>query len=81
MQPRAFANLYVDLLKQTARVPALPYDTLSARKEVDSILQIHGTTRDTVKASILWYNQNAATWKVIMDSVTASLEREQGTHP
>jgi hypothetical protein len=81
MQPRAFASLYVDLLKHAARTPALPSDTLSAKREVDSILRVHEMDRHAVEMSILWYNQNAETWKSIMDSVTSSLEREQASHP
>jgi hypothetical protein len=81
MQPRAFAKLYADLLKHSSRVPAPPSDTITTRREVDSILQIHGTNRDAVETSILWYNQNAEMWKSIMDSVTANLEREQASRP
>jgi hypothetical protein len=79
--PGQFADLYVHLLKHGVRLPSAPADTLAARREVDSLLQAHNTTRDAVTTSAAWYNQDVAGWRLIMDSVTTKLEREQAGRP
>jgi hypothetical protein len=73
ISPADFADLYVDLLKLGVQVPSNGADTLSARRGVDSLLQAHNATRDAVRASVAWYNQDVARWRPIMDSVTARL--------
>ncbi len=81
LPPERFAALYADLLKQGARTPSPARDTVAQRRDVDSVLQVHGTTRDGVMASAEWYNRNVEAWKVISDSITAALEHQQTARP
>ncbi len=81
LPPEQFARLYADLLRQGVQTPASARDTLQERREVDSILALHGTSREAVQASVQWYNRDYETWKTISDSVTASLERAQAGRP
>ncbi len=81
LPPAHFARVYADLLRQGVQTPALAHDTLEQRREVDSILAFHGTSREAVQASVEWYNRDVETWKTITDSVTANLERQQAGRP
>ncbi len=81
LAPGPFADLYVDLLKLGTRPSASALDTLARMRNVDSLLQAHGTTREAVKASVEWYNRDPSGWKAIMDSATSKLERQQNTRP
>ncbi len=79
--PDRFADLYADLLRNDLPGFAPPGDTLRARGRVDSLLRAYDTTREQVQASVAWYNQDVTRWKLIMDSVTARLERPQPGRP
>ncbi len=81
LPPAEFARVYADLLRQGMYTPATSLDTLQQRREVDSILALHGTSREAVQASVEWYNRDVETWKTITDSVTANLERQQAGRP
>lgn len=81
LPPERFAALYADLLKQGARTSTPAQDTLLQTRGVDSILRVHGTTRDAVIASADWYNRDVEIWKVISDSITAALERPHTVGP
>jgi hypothetical protein len=81
LAPERFAQLYADLLRQGVQTPGSAHDTLQQRREVDSILALHGTTREGVQTSVEWYNRDVQTWKTITDSVTATLERQQARRP
>ncbi len=81
LPPARFAELYADLLRQGVQTPASAHDTLQERREVDSILTLHNANRETIRASVEWYNRDAEIWKTITDSVTAYLERQQTGRP
>jgi hypothetical protein len=77
--PDRFADLYVDLLKHGVQVLSSATDSLAARRVTDSLLEVHTATRGAVTTSVAWYNQDVVRWRLIMDSVTIRLEREQAT--
>ncbi len=77
LSPDQFAGVYVDLLTQGVQNSSSPQDSIAHRRDVDSVLRVHGTTREAVAASADWYNRDLAAWKVISDSITVKLERQQ----
>jgi hypothetical protein len=79
--PDRFADLYTDLLRNDSPGSVPPGDTLRVRQGIDSLLRVYATTREGVRTSVSWYNQDVVRWRLIMDSVNARLDRRQSPRP
>lgn len=66
-----FANTYAEILV----VRSLPLDSLAARRKVDSVLNVHGYTRESFRKSFENLMHDPASYKSVLDSARVRARR------